>query len=193
MRTIIFALALAAPAATIGLTRQAADSCRVKLEDLERRQKAAGSPAPSGAVAFTESEINSYLNLGGVKLPVGLRDIRVRLFRGRVEAMGTVDLDAVKAHVPSSSSPLNPLWLLGGTTEFELKGKVESDKGFGQVDVEEVRLGPVSLPPSVVAQIVASSTKTADKPGGFDLLAPFRLPYGLKRVRIETGQSLVET
>ncbi len=191
MIALLLGTVIAAAAPSLGLSKAAADSCRLKIDALDRRFKAKMT-TPADAVSFSEQEVNSYLVLGGARLPVGLRNVSVSLRRDRLEASGMVDLDALKTKVPSSSNPMNPLWLLGGLMPFELKGKFTSQDGFGQAEIEEVRLGPVLLPPSVVAQIVASSTKSARMPNGVDLLAPFRLPYGVKTVRFEAYRALVQ-
>lgn len=183
-------VAVASPS-PLGVTKAAADSCRVKIDNLDRRFKAR-IMTPAESVGFSEQEVNSYFALGGAELPVGLKDVTISLRRDRLEAKGMVDLDALKAKVPASKAATNPLWLLGGLLPFELKGKFKSENGFGQAEVEEVRLGPVMLPASVVGQIVASATKTPKLPGGVDLMAPFRLPYGVKSVRLEAYRAVVQ-
>jgi hypothetical protein len=64
--------------------------------------------------------------------------------------------------------------------------------GFGQIEVDELRLGAVALPMSMLEQIVASSTRTPENPQGFDIHSPFRLPYALKRVRLEPGRAVLD-
>ena len=64
--------------------------------------------------------------------------------------------------------------------------------GFGSFEAEEVLLATFRIPPSVVAQAVARSTRSAEHPEGFDILAPFRLPYAAKRVRLQPGKALLE-
>ena len=193
MITLLLAAALAAQAAgnPLALTKAAADTCRAKIDALDRRFKAKAT-TPAEPVAFSEQEVNSYLAQGGAVLPVGIKSFTVSLRRDRLEAKGMVDLDALKAKVPASKSATNPLWLLGGLMPFELKGKFKSANRFGQAEIEEVRLGPVMLPPSVVAQLVASSTKSPGMPQGVDLMAPFRLPYGVRSLRLEAYRAVVE-
>jgi hypothetical protein len=58
--------------------------------------------------------------------------------------------------------------------------------------VEQATVAGVSLPASLVAQVVSQSTKNAQRPQGFDILAPFPLPYKARRVRLEPGRALVE-
>jgi len=58
--------------------------------------------------------------------------------------------------------------------------------------VEEAAVNGISLPPSVLAQIVAQATRSSKQPAGFDLLAPFPLPWTARSVRLEAGRAVVE-
>jgi len=173
------------------LSADLAQSLLRKLEAIERRQRS-GRPGKAETVLVTEGELNSYLNLGlGEKTPQGVSDIEVRLERDRLAARAMVDLDQVKGKV-RSSGPLNPFSLLSGSVPLEVRGRFTNEDGFGTIDVEEVRLGPVNLPLSVLEQMVASATRSAENPEGFDLRSPFRLPYAVKRIRLQPGRALLD-
>jgi hypothetical protein len=58
--------------------------------------------------------------------------------------------------------------------------------------VEEALVGGISLPPTMLAQLVGQSTRSAKKPEGFDILSPFPLPFTARRVRLEPGRVLVD-
>jgi hypothetical protein len=137
---------------------------------------------------------NSYLNLSPkLKLPEGISDVEFLFERERINATGQLDLDVVRGKDKVGSGPLDPLSLLSGSVPVELSGRLKSEgEGFGAFEIDGVRLGPVSLPVSVLAQIVASATRSQENPQGFDIRAPFRLPYSLKRVRIQPGRALLD-
>lgn len=163
-----------------------------KLEALENRRRSGKLPARAETVLITEGELNSYLNLGvGVKLPEGVTDVALRLERDRVFAKATVDLEQVKGKV-RSSGPLNPLSLLGGRVPLEIQSRLSNEDGFGTVEVEDVRLGPVNVPLSVLEQMVSYATRSSENPEGFDIRAPFRLPYSVRRIRLQPGRALLE-
>jgi len=170
-----------------GVSAADAESLARKLDAIERRAPDAKPPAP---VVVTERELNSYLNLTPAALPPGLSNVEFRLERDGVEARGLVDLDRLKGK--SASGGWNPLALLGGWVEVQLKGHIPNGNGFGTIEVEEVRLGSLSLPVSVLEQLVAAATKTNENPGGFDVRAPFPLPYSVKRLRLQPGRLLLE-
>jgi hypothetical protein len=64
--------------------------------------------------------------------------------------------------------------------------------GTGRIEVREASVGGVSLPPALVAQLVAMSTRSATRPQGFDLQTPFPLPWKARQVRFEAGRALVD-
>lgn len=163
-----------------------ADSLSRKLDAMEKRR----AGAKADPVLVTQGELNSYLNLS-LKMPQGLSDLDVRLEQDLVAARAVVDIEQVKGQMPPAG-PFNPLTYLRGRVPVEVKGRIPNGDGFGSLKFEDVRLGGVSVPVSLLEQIVASATRTPDNPQGFDLLAPFRLPYAVKRVRIHPGKAVLE-
>jgi len=149
------------------------------------------APSPV-TVLVTEGELNSYLNLSlGPRLPPGLSDLKVRLESERLAATAVVDLEQVQARVKDKGA-LGLFSLFGGPVAVELKGRMPNRDGFGQIEVDELRLGTFPVPITLLEQLVASSSRTAENPQGFDIRSPFRLPYALKRVRLEAGRVVLE-
>jgi hypothetical protein len=176
------------------LSRAQAESLRGKLLELERRAKRAGpvTATPATSVLVTQGEINSYVNLVlGPQLPAGLRNVEFRLDSGRIEVHAMADLDQVKAQM-GVTSIWNPLSLLSGMVSIELAARLKCDGGFGTFDLDGIRIGPMAVPPALLSQLVASATRTQQNPAGFDILAPFRLPYGLRRLRVQPGRASLE-
>jgi hypothetical protein len=168
-----------------------AESLAHKLADAEKWMREGKRPAVS-RVLVTEGELNSYLNLTlGPKMPQGLTDLKVRLDSDRLQATALLDLEQVQGKVKDGGA-LRLFRLLGGPVPVELKGRMPNEDGFGQIQVDELRLGAVPLPMSLLEQIVTSSTRTPDNPQGFDIHSPFRLPYALKRVRLQPGRALLD-
>jgi hypothetical protein len=169
-----------------GLSWEDADALARKIEEMDRRFHS-GQPGPARTVPVTEPEINSYLNLS-VKMPPGLSNLEVRLESERVAAKGLLDLDRVQGR-PSGFGPLS---LLSGVVGVELRARLASQDGLGALEVEEARLGALPIPVSLLEQLVVSFTRTPEKPQGFDIRAPFRLPYAVKRVRLQPGRALLD-
>jgi hypothetical protein len=168
-----------------------ANSLTRKLEAIEKRRvEKRGKPE---TVLFTQGEVNSYLNLAyAEKLPKGLRDVEVRLDRDRILAKGMVNIDKVKGKVGEGGGSWGPMSFLSGDVPVEIMGKVTAKDGFGVVQWESVYLSSMRVPVSVLEQLVLSATKTEENPEGFDITAPFRLPYSVNRLRLEPGRALLD-
>lgn len=177
-----------------GLTWVAADSLARKLEQIEGALARAkgGKPALPRSVEVTEAELNSYLNLTlGPKVPPELSEVAFRIEPGRLAGTGFLDLDRLKAKAPPQG-PWNPLNFLSGLVAVDLKTQLPSRDGMGSFAVDEVRLGGVSIPVSLLQQVVLTATRTRENPAGFDLSAPFRLPYAVRQVRLEPGRAWLD-
>jgi hypothetical protein len=172
-----------------GLSWEEADSLDRKLATIEERQKQ--KSRKSQTIQVTEGELNSFLNLSyASELPKGLSDIEVRFGHERIEAKGSVDVDQVKGKVATPN--WSPISLLGGLVPIELSGKLVNADGFGTIELDSAYVASIRVPISVVEQMVASSTRSEKHPDGFDIHAPFRLPYSVNRVRIEPGKATLE-
>ncbi|HET9316509.1 MAG TPA: hypothetical protein VFQ51_13030 [Vicinamibacteria bacterium] len=178
-----------AQAPASGPTVAAAESLARKLTAIEaRKREKARKP---GTVEVTEHELNSYLNLKLKEdMPTGISDVQVSMQRERLQATGQVDLD--KLDVKKGASPFSPLNLLSGKVPVLLRGRLQSQDGFGNVQIEEVQLATIPVPISVLERLIATSTRNERNPEGFDINAPFRFPYSVKRVRIEPGRALLD-
>ena len=109
----------------------------------------------------------------------------------RVHTTGVLDLEKVRDKMPNLS-PMNPLYWLSGQVPVLLRGRVLNDDGFASIDWEDVRVGNVPVPISLLHQIVSSTTKSDDYPDGFDVRAPFALPYSVRQVRIQPGRAYLD-
>lgn len=176
-----------------GVSWKEAQSLGHKLEAIDKRiQARPARRARADIVLVTEGELNSYLNLSlGSRMPAGVTDVDVRLDRDGIAAKAMVDLDQVRDRIPAQG-PWNPINLLGGRVPVEVTGRLETENGFGTLQFDQVRLGPLSLPVSLLGQMVSSATQTPENPQGFDIQAPFRLPYSVKRIRFRPGRALLE-
>jgi hypothetical protein len=166
---------------------------------LERRFKAIEASfrqnkrLPEPNIMVRENELNSYLNLTlAPQLPPGVGDLEVHFTRDRLEAKGLVDLDKLPLKQAAGSSAFSPLNFLSGRVPVELKGRLTTEDGFATFEPEDIRLATIPIPASAVAKAVAQSTRSNQYPDGFDILSPFRLPYGAKRVRLQPAKILLE-
>jgi len=179
------------PKAPAGLSWEDADQVAETVARLERRLKA-GKPASREPITVSERQVNSYVALAlGSKLPASVSGLSFRFEPERLAASGMLDLDAVKEKLPKTGAS-TLLSFLGGTVPVTVKGRFQGVSGQGQVVVEEAAVAGISLPPAMLSQIVAQATRSSKKPAGFDLLAPFPLPWTARSVRLEAGRAIVE-
>ena len=174
-----------------GLTRELSDALGKKIEMLEKFEhnpKLKRSP-----VSVFESELNSYVRFAlAEKVPRGLRDVRIVIRDGRLELRGLANLSEFAELKDKAASGASFLSLLGGELAVEVVADFKSDRGFGQFEVLSAQLGPVPLSPAIVADLVAWATVEASRPNGFDIRAPFRLPYAVKRIRPQQALATIE-
>lgn len=180
------------PAAPRGvLTRELSDALGKKLEMLEkfdRDPKARRTP-----VNVSESELNSYVRFAlAEKVPRGLREVRIVIREGRLELRGLANLSEFSDLKEKASGAASFLSLLGGEMAVEVVADFKSDRGFGQFELLSAQVGPVPLSAAVVSDIVARATTDAARPNGFDIRAPFRLPYSVKKIRPQQALATIE-
>ena len=159
-----------------------------RIADFEARFKA-GKPPKEKRATVTDAELTAYVNLLP-KLPKSLSNVDVKFERDRIVAKGLLDLDQLQDKMPSGSGL--GLALFGGRVNVSVKGRLASEDGFGTFQPEEVKVGSIPLAPSVLQQMIASATRSADHPDGIDILAPFRYPYGIRQIRFPPGRAVVE-
>ncbi len=174
-----------------GLSWEDADNLERTLARIERRLRS-GRAAAQATVVVSQRQVNSYLNLSlGRQIPQGVSDLQLVFERNRLGARALLDLDRLREVLPRGAMG-GVLALLGGTVPVEILGSVWSGNGTGRVRIEQATVGGVSVPASLLAQIVSLSTRSQAQPGGFDILAPFRLPWTARQVRLEPGRALVD-
>lgn len=169
-----------------------ARSLEGKLVAMELRYRS-GQPGPAATVIVSEGELNSYLNLLlGPRLPQGVSDLDVRFERDRIVVRGLVDVEQVRARGPSDGS-WNPALLLSGKVQAEVRGRYFGETaGFGRVEIEQVQLGGFVVPVTFVEYLVSSSTRSPRAPSGVDVGSPFRLPWSVRRIRLQPGRAVLE-
>lgn len=173
------------------LTRELSDALGKKLEMLEKFER--DPKAKRSPVDVSESELNSYVRFAlAEKVPRGLREVRIVIRQGRLELRGLANLSEFSELKQKAASAASFLSLLGGEMAVEVVADFKSDRGFGQFELLTAQIGPVPLSPSVVSDIVARATTDATRPNGFDIRAPFRLPYSAKRIRPQQALATIE-
>jgi hypothetical protein len=181
------------PAADSTLSLVKAQAMIEKLAALEKRA-APGKAARKTSVSVSESEINSYVNLTrGSEMPKGLSDVKVRFERDRMAVRGLLDVEQVRARAALPDGMDGLLGFLSGKVPFEVTGRIRMvSEGVGAFAFEDAHLAMLPVSETVVARLAAWATKSAERPQGYDIQTPYRLPYALRRVRLEPGRALLD-
>lgn len=174
-----------------GLSRELSATFGKKLELLEKFER--DPKAKRTPVHVFESELNSYVRFAlAEKVPRGLREVRILLRDGRLELRGLANLSEFSELKDKAAGAASFLALLSGEMAVEIVADFKSDRGFGQFQLVSAQVGPLPLSPAIVGDIVARATVDAGRPNGFDIRAPFRLPYAAKRIRSSQALATIE-
>jgi hypothetical protein len=140
---------------------------------------------------LTDREVNAYFKVNGKTfLPAGVVDPELQIGQsGRVQAKAVLDLDA--ALKPQNRSFFDPLAWLGGKAPVTASGTVRAANGHGVLQLESATISGVSIPKSVLQQLISYYTRTPDAPEGFDIDKPFELPANIQAVETAPGQAIV--
>src|SRR5688572_4007115 len=167
------------------VSEQQADAFTRKMATVTQRGATGArgdAPGPQ-RTPFTESEVNSWFMYRSREvLPASVSDPRLTIVGdGRLKGSAIVDLEAI-AKRRSSGGTLDPWSYLGGRLPVTVSGILRTQDGVGRFELDEATVSGVSVPPTVLQDIVAYYSKTADDPDGVRLNDPFKLPARIKQI-----------
>ena len=190
---LLGALIAAAPLAAQGrLSKEDADRFQSKLTKIVAfgNAPALKSTQPRNT-PVTDVEVNSYLRyLAADQIPTGIVEpVLSALGSGRVSGRAVVDLDAVR--MQKKRGWLDPLGYLTGRLPVTAAGVLTTKDGKGQFQLESAEISGVTVPKSVLQELVGYYSKTPANPEGINMDAPFELPAKIREIRVGTGTSTV--
>lgn len=192
--SVVLGLAVlcAAGAAAQDPLRRDADGMQRKLEAIDARAKAsAGARRPPARTTITDREVNAYFKVyGPAFLPEGVVEPQLAIEDGgRVRAKSQVDLNAVRAAKPRGW--LDPLAYVGGSVEVTAAGTLKTGDGRGQFALETATLGGITVPKSLLQELVSYYSRSAELPNGVNLDQPFELPARIRTVETGRGAAII--
>jgi hypothetical protein len=173
-------------------TKQDADRFQSKLNRIvDFGNTVPGKGAPSLSTALTDAELNAYLRfLAGSQIPVGIVEPTLSaLGNGRVSGRAIVDLDAVRKQ--RERGLLDPMNLLGGRLPVVATGRLTTKNGVGQFALESAEVSGMTLPKSILQELLSYYSKSADKPSGINMDDPFELPARIREIEVGTGTATI--
>ena len=150
---------------------------------------------PRGAserrVVISERAVNGFLRFQAAdQLPPGLTEPELRMEAGgRLTVSATVNLDSVREQ--QSPGRFNPLRFLGGELPVTAVGFVRSADRMLTIEIESARVGALSVPATLVAELVQIYTRSDRYPDGIDVSEPIPLPDGIDAVHVQRQQTVV--
>ena len=191
-------LAIAALCATVALDAQTAlsknDATKfqtklVQIEANSARPRKAKAPARSTQVS--DGEVNSYLKfLAGSQVPVGIADPMLSAMGGgRITGRAVVDLDAVRTQKKRAWT--DPLGYLTGKLPVTAAGTLTTQNGVGRFQLESAEISGVTIPKSLLQELLSYYSKTKENPAGINMDDPFQLPAAIQEIRIGQGVATI--
>ena len=190
---VITAVSLAAVAPAVAwqrLNKQDSDRFEAKMSRIVAlgNQKQA---RPSGPVTtpISDAEINAYLEYGAkAQVPAGIVEPRLNaLGEGRVGGQATVDLDAVRKQ--KQRGWLDPMSYLTGSLPLTASGMLVTKDGVGRFQLESAQISGVSVPKSLLQELLGYYSRTPENPAGISMDDPFELPASIREIQVQRGQA----
>ena len=156
---------------------------------IERGNRAAKPTDKPLRTPVSEREVNAYLKYSG-QLPVGMTEPRITIGDGgRVVGRALIDLDVIRK--ARSRSWLDPVSYLTGSVEALMTGTLYAANGKGVFQLASASVGGISIPKSLLQEIISYYSKTPDHPTGWDMDSPFVLPARIRQVEVQRGAATI--
>jgi hypothetical protein len=193
------ALTVAAqPGAQTRYTKQDAERCHGKIGRIntfanapKAKPRTAAPASPAQTTQLTDTELNAYLryNLKD-QVPVGIVEPTLNAVGdGRVRGNAIIDLDAVRKQKQRSWT--DPLSYMTGKLPLSASGLLITQNGVGRFQLESAEISGISIPKSLVQELLTHYSRTAEKPAGINLDDPFELPARITEIRVGRGEAMI--
>ncbi len=173
-------------------TKQDADRFQTKLARIVGFATApATRSSQPRSTAMTDVEVNSYLRyLAADQIPVGIVDPELAaLGEGRVSGRAVVDLDAVRKQKQRSWT--DPMAYLSGRLPVTASGRLSTKDGVGRFALESAEISGITVPKSLVQELLSYYSKSPEKPAGINMDDPFALPSKIREIRVGQGTATI--
>ena len=199
---VVLALGLALTAQLTGqqrFTKQDADRCQGQLGRITAFATAPTAKAAATSSASTQSqttqltdtELNSYIRYHlRDQVPAGIVDPTLNAVGdGKVSGGALIDLDGIrKSRQRGWTDPLN---YLTGQMQLTASGVLVTQNGVGRFQLESAQISGVTIPKSLVQELLSYYSKSAENPSGISIDDPFELPARIKEIRVGRGEAMV--
>jgi len=174
------------------LSKAEATKFQAKLTQIQKNaEKPATAKSSARTTQVTDAEVNSYLKfLAGDQVPVGIVDPTLHAAgNGRVTGSAVVNLDAVRT--AKKRGWTDPLGYLTGSVPITAAGTLTTQNGVGRFQLESAHLSGVTIPKSILQELLTYYSKSKDRPNGINMDEPFQLPAAIREIKIGTGNATI--
>ena len=189
-------VALAFMCASIGLhalTKKEADQFSAKLTRIveQGKVKKGAAAARQTTTQITDNELNSYFRYNAKdQIPVGIVEPTINaLGDGRVGGRAIVDLDAVRKQ--KQRGWLDPLGYLTGRMPITATGRLTTKDGVGRFALESAEISGVTIPKTVLQELLSYYSRTPENPAGINMDDPFELPSQIREIRVGRSEATI--
>jgi hypothetical protein len=177
--------------AQAALSKQDAARFQGKLTQIEKTGATPRQGTAERTTQVTDNEVNAYLRfLAGAQVPVGIVEPTLHAAgSGRVTGRAIVDLDAVRTQKKRTWT--DPLGYLTGRLPVTAAGTLTTKDGIGRFVLESAEISGVTVPKSLLQELVSFYSRTPETPAGIDMDEPFALPAAIREIRIGQGSAVV--
>jgi hypothetical protein len=173
------------------ISKQEAARFQAKLELIEKHAVTPRKGTAAQTTQVTDNEVNSYLQfLAGSQVPVGIVEPALHAAgSGRVTGRAIVDLDAVRTQQKRAWT--DPLGYLMGRLPVTAAGTLTTKDGVGRFVLESAEISGVTIPKSLLQELVSYYSRTPETPAGINMDEPFQLPAAIREIRVGVGTAAV--
>jgi hypothetical protein len=185
-------VAIVAPAvARQRFNKQDSDRFETKLTRIVAFSNEKRARPATLATPVSDAEVNAYLEYGAkAQVPVGIVEPQLNaLGEGRVSGKAIVDLDVVRKQ--KQRGWLDPMAYLTGSLPLTATGLLITKDGVGRFQLESAEVSGVSVPRSLLQELVAYYSRTPENPRGISMDDPFELPARIREIQVQRGQATI--
>jgi hypothetical protein len=162
-----------------------------KLTQIQKNEIAPRKGNAARTTQVSDVEINAYLKyLAGSQVPVGIVEPTLHTAgNGRVTGRAMVDLDAVRTQKKRAWT--DPLGYLMGRLPVTATGTLTTANGIGRFQLESAEISGLTMPKSLLQELLGYYSRTAQAPAGINMDEPFKLPAAIREIKVGQGTATI--
>ena len=143
------------------------------------------------STVVSDVEVTSYLRYHAQdQVPAGIVEpVLTAHGDGIVAGRAIVDLDAVRKQ--KQRGWLDPAGYLTGKLPLSVRGRLTTADGVGRFALESAELSGVSVPKTLIQELLSYYSATPEDPDGLNMDDPFELPSQIREIRVAPGTATI--